>query len=333
MVPLLSGLMREHDALFMEDPPTAEFDRMLSGSITVDEYLMTDDSEYPQFTKLMCTALREFRSMGKEIFQVEPYLENLLALHDFFADGGRPDELKKNTLMYLVYLAEKKSTGALLAYYQTAASRSFEMTVDAVKRFARTDAARFRLRDALRARALSALVDNFASSFVEAGMMHYPLKRLMAQQAPRPTLLQSVFPANEILRNLGQKGHLYGPGDQLTLLYIFHPEITAADRETLLAARALIYAKIITKEELSADTMAYPHLQDELLCIEVTRGLSVNDCRRLFALIRGVNTFDARRILAEDVMGSSPHLGQSLISGRHHDTAVKGQHHHEAATL
>jgi len=236
-------------------------------------------------------------------------------------------------LMYLVYLAEKKSTGALLAYYQTAASRSFEMTVDAVKRFARTDAARFRLRDALRARALSAQVDNFASSFVEAGVMHYPLKRLIAQQASRHTLVKSVFPANEIVKNLGRKGHLYGPGDQLTLLYIFHPEITAADRETLLAARALIYAKIITKEELSADTMAYPHLQDELICTNVTRGLSVNDCRRLFALIRGVNTFDARRIVAEDVMGSSPHLGQSLISGRHHDTAVKGQHHHEAATL
>jgi hypothetical protein len=325
--------MREHNALFMEDPPTAEFDRMLSGSITVDEYLMTDDSEYPQFTKLMCTALREFRSMGKEIFQVEPYLENLLALHDFFADGGRPDGVKKNTVMYLVYLAEKNATGALLTYYQAAAGRSFEMTVDAVKRFARSDAARFRLRDALRARALSALVDNFASSFVEAGMMHYPLKRLMAQQTPRPTLVQSVFPANEILQNLGRKGHLYGPGDQLTLLYIFHPEIAAADRETLLAARALIYAKIITKEELCDDTMAYPHLQDELLCIEVTRGLSVNDCRRLFALIRGVSTFAARQIVAEDVMGSSPHLGQRLKSGRHHITDVKGQHHHEAATL
>ena len=180
-----------------------------------------------------------------------------------------------------------------------------------------THAARFRLRDALRARALSALVDNFASSFVEAGMMHYPLKRLIVQQAPQSTLVQPVFPANEIVKNLGQKGHLYGPGDQLTLLYIFHPEITAADRETLLAARALIYAKIITKEELSADTKAYPHLQDELLCIEVARGLSVNDCRRLFALIRGVNTLDARQIVAEDVMGTSPHLGQRLKSGRH----------------
>ena len=163
MVPLMAGYMRKHDALFLEEPPTAEFERMLSGSIPLDEYVMKVDSEYPQFTKLMCAALREFKSSGKDIFQVEPYLENLLALHDFFADGGRHDELNKNTLMYLVYLAEKKSTGALLQYYQTAASRSFEMTVDAVKRFARSDAARFRLRDGLRARALCALIDNFNS--------------------------------------------------------------------------------------------------------------------------------------------------------------------------
>ena len=333
MVPHYTELMRKHDALFLEDPPTAEFGRMLSGTITVDEYLMASDSEYPQFTKLMCTALRELKSKGKEIFQVEPYLENLLALHDFFADGGRPDDLKRNTLMYLVYLSEKKATGALLTYFQAAAVRSFEMTVDAVRRFARSDAARFRLRDGLRARALSALVDNFASSFVEAGMMHYPLKRLMAQQSPPSTLVQSVFPANEIVKHLGQKGHLYGPGDQLTLLYIYHPEITATDRETLLAARALIYSKIVIKEELSTDTTAYPHLQDDLTCMEVTRGLSVNDCRRLFALIRGVSTFDARRIVAEDVMDSCPHLGVSLISGRHHNTAVKGQRQHEATTL
>ena len=323
MVPLMAGYMRKHDALFLEEPPSVEFDRMLCGFIPLDEYIMTVDSEYPQFTKLMCAVLRELKSKGKRIFQVEPYLENLLALHDFFADGGKPNELKKNNLMYLVYLAERRSTGALLAYYQTAASQSFEMTVDAVKRFARTDASRFRLRDALRARALSALVDNFASSFIEAGLMHYPLKRLIARQASQPTLMQSVFPANEIVQNLGQKGHLYGPGDQLTLLYIFHPEIASTDRETLLAARALIYSKIITKEELSDDTMAYPHLQDELLCIEVTRGLSVNDCRRLFALIRGVSTFAARQIVAEDVMGSSPHLGQRLKNGRNNSKDMK----------
>ena len=325
--------MQIPDALFLEEPPTAEFDRMLSGSISIDEYVMTIDSEYPQFTKLMCAVLREFKSEGKEIFQVEPYLENLIALHEFFADGGSPDDLNKSTLMYLVYLAEKKSTGALLQYYQTATSRSFDMTVDAVKRFAQTDAARFRLRDALRAQALSVLIDNFSSSFVEAGMMHYPLKHLMKRQAPKHTLVKSVFPAKEVLQNLGQQGHLYGPGDQLTLLYTFHPEIAATERVTLLAARALIYSKIVTKEEWDTDIMAYPHLQDELICIKVTRGLSVNDCRRLFTRIRGVNTFDARQIVAEDVMGSSPHLGQLLKSGRHYFEDVKGQQNHAAATL
>ena len=114
MVPLMAGYMRANDALFLEEPPTAEFERMLSGSITVDEYLMTDDSEYPQFTKLMCAVLRELKSKGKRIFQVEPYLENLLALHDFLADGGRPNDLKRNTVMYLVYLSEKNATGSLL---------------------------------------------------------------------------------------------------------------------------------------------------------------------------------------------------------------------------
>ena len=119
----------------------------------------------------------------------------------------------------------------------------------------------------------------------------------------------------------------------MTLLYIFHPEITATERETLLAARALIYSKIVTKEELDADMTAYPHLRDELICIKATRGLSVNDCRRLFAQIRGVNTFDARQIVAEDIMGYSPHLGQFLKNGRHHFKDVKGQQNHEAAAL
>jgi hypothetical protein len=230
-------------------------------------------------------------------------------------------------------LAEKKSTGALLQYYQTTASRSFDMTVDAVKRFARTDAERFRLRDALRAQALSALLEKFSSSFVEAGMMHYPLKRLMVRQAPRSMRIKSVFPANEIIHCLDQKGHLYGPGDQLTLLYIFHPEITATERETLLAARALIYSKIVIKEELNTDMAAYPHLRDELICIKATRGLSVNECRRLFAKIRGANTFDARQIVAEDVMDSSPHLGRLLKSGHHRFEDVKGQQCYEAAAF
>ena len=182
MVPLIAAYMRTHDALFLEELPTVEFGRMLAGLMTVEDYVMTTDTEYPQFTKSLCTALRELKSEGKKIYQVEPYLENLLALHEFFADGLRPEDIGKNTLTYPVYLAEKKATGALLAYYQTAAGGSFESTVDAVKRFARADAARFRLRDALRSQALSSMIDKYEASFIEAGVMHYPLKRLIQRQ-------------------------------------------------------------------------------------------------------------------------------------------------------
>ena len=280
--------------------------------MTVEEYVVTTDTEYPQFTKSLCTALRELNSKGKKIYQVEPYLENLLALHELFADGFRPEDIGKNTLTYPVYLAERKATGALLAYYQTAAGGSFESTVDAVKRFARADAARFRLRDALRSQALSSMIENNEASFIEAGVMHYPLKRLIQRKVSRLTPVRSVFLADDVLKKMDRKGHLYGPGDQLTLFYIFHPEMTETDRESLLAARALIYSKMVIKEELRADAIPYPHLQDELLCIEATRHLSANDCRRLFARIRSVKTLDARRIVGDFVMGTDPRSGLKL---------------------
>lgn len=312
LVPLLVACMRANDALFLEEPPTEEFGRMLAGLIGDDEYMMTIDAEYPQFTRMMVAALRDLHAQGKQIFQVEPYLESLLGLHAFFAEGYRPADLKKDTLMYPVYLAERNATDALLAYYQVAAGGSFAMTIDAVKRFARVDAARFRLRDDLRAQALSSSVANHAAAFIEAGVMHYPLKRLLQRRLSARSRVRSVFLADEIVKNLGQKGHLYGPGDQLTLLYILHPKISATVRETLLAARALVYSKIIIKEELPADTARFAHVEDELLCIAATRELSLPDCRRLFELIRGVSTCDARRAVADHVMGSRPRLGESL---------------------
>ena len=299
MAPLLRKYMQKHDALFLEEPPTEAFDAMLSGRMSVGEYLDVVDTEYPRFEAIMCLTLRELKSQGKGIFPVEPYLENLIALHDHFAEGGRPDELDRETLTYLVYLAEKKATGALISYYQTAAAGSFEMIVDAARRFARIDAERFRLRDALRSQALTSLINVQAASFIEAGAMHYRLTNLIRRRATPGTEVETIFLAGDILKSWEEKGHLYGPGDQLTLLYIFHPAIEDKDRETLLAARALIYSKIVFKGELDADRIPYPHLRDELQCIKLTRQLSVDDCRQLFARIRGVDTSDARKIVFE----------------------------------
>ena len=54
-----------------------------------------------------------------------------------------------------------------------------------------------------------------------------------------------------VLKSLGISRHLYGPGDILTLRYILRPG-QPDPMEELLAARALIYNKLILKEETAS---------------------------------------------------------------------------------
>jgi hypothetical protein len=256
----------------------------------------------------MCYLLRELHAESKKIFQVEPFWESLLTIHEFFAEGHGPGELKINSLQHPVYIAERNATAALLGYYQTVMTGSFEATVVAVKQFARMDAARFRLRDSLRAQELASLVEKYPSSFIEAGVIHYPLWRLLRQQVSPQMRVRPVFLADAALKTLGESGHLYGPGDQLTLLYIFHPHIAKTKRELVLAARSIIYSKIIAKEELTENVTTFPHLRDELYCIRATGQLTPDDCRRLFPLVRRAKSSDARQIVAEYLAELKPKI-------------------------
>ena len=299
MIPLISNWMLRHEAIFLEEPPDPDFEQMLSGSLSVDGYLSLLDVEYPTFSQQMCKLLRELKAKGKHIFQVEPFWEILLSIHEFFVEGHHPGEIQKDSVQYPVYLAERNATQALLAYYQIVMTGSFEESLEAIKRFARLDAARFRLRDSLRAQALAPLVTKYPSAFIEAGVIHYPLWRLLRRQMPLQNRVRLIFIADGALNTLGLKGHLFGPGDQLTLLYIFHSTFSQPKREALLAARSLIYSKLIAKEEATDDLEALPHLRDELACIQITRGLSIDDCRRLFPLVRGAKSSEARGIVAE----------------------------------
>jgi hypothetical protein len=299
MIPFIADRMRRHDAIFLEEPPDTGFQQMLDGTLDVDDYLMQLDLEYPAFSRGICYLVRELKTKGKEVFQVEPYLEILLGIQEFFSDGHRPGELCKNSIQYPVYLAERNATGALLTYYQTSMTASFEKTLDAVRQFARLDAARFRLRDFLRAQALAPLVKQYRSAYIEAGVIHYPLWRLLWRQFPASNRPQVVYLADTALKTVGRKGHLYGPGDQLTLLYAFHPTLKQPEREAVLAARSLIYSKLIAKEELTNDLSALPHLHDELACIQIVRRLSLDDCRRLFPMVRRAGTSQAHQIVAE----------------------------------
>jgi hypothetical protein len=297
IIRMTADLIGDHEAIFLEDPPLRGFERMLQGGLPIEDYLLSADIEYPEFSRGMCRLLRQFYRNGKKIFQVEPFLQNLLTIHEFFSRGHRPEELNPKAVQYQVYLAERDATRALLNYYQIVINGSFEAAIKAVIRFARYDAVRFRLRDSMRARALATQITRYPSAFVEAGAIHYLLYPLLRHRLPKQVQIKPVFIAHKVLKTLGEKGHLFGPGDQLTLTFILHPDIRATQREGLLAARSLIYTKLIEKEERSADSISFPHIRDELGCIRAVRLLTLADCGRLFPLIRRLKTADARQLI------------------------------------
>ncbi len=294
---MTADLIGDHKAIFLEDPPLPGFERMLQGGLPIEDYLLSADVEYPEFSRGMCRLLRQLYRNGKKILQVEPFLQKLLKIHDFFSQGHRPVELNPKAVEYQVYLAERDATRALLNYYQIAMNGSFEAAIKAVLQFARYDAARFRLRDALRAQALANQITRYPSAFIEAGAIHYLLYPLLRDRLPRQVSIQPVFIAHKALKTLGEKGHLFGPGDQLTLTYILHPDIRTTQRQALLAARSLIYIKLIEKAEQSADSITFPHIRNELASIRAVRLLTLADCGRLFPLIRGLKTADARQLV------------------------------------
>ena len=291
--------MQAHEAIFLEEPPQPGFQQMLAGDLPIEEYLLAVDIEYPVFSRQMCRLLRRLHGTGKKIFQVEPFLEHLLAVHDFFAKGHGPEEIAPDSMAYQVYATERDASKALLDYYQIVLKGSFEETIEAIIRFARADAARFKLRDSLRAGALADRMTEFGCTYIEAGSIHYELYLQLKQRLPGRIHIKPLFLAHKALHVTEQQGHLYGPGDQLTLAYVFHPQLDDERRETLLAARSLIYTKLLEKEEQAAQLETFPHIRDEFACIQTVRLLTLADCARLFPLIRRAKSSQARQMVAD----------------------------------
>ena len=312
MISLMERAMRKHQAIFLEEPADSNFDQMLSGALPVEYYLKGLDVEYPEFSRNMCYLLRDLKQTGKAIFQVEPYLEILLGIHAYFADGHGPENLPRDSIQYPVYLAERNATRALIAFYTISMSKSFDETLEAVKRFAKTDAARFRLRDSLRAQAMAPLSQKFSSVYIEAGVIHYALWPNLRQAMDAPVRLKLLFLADDANGLPSPRMYRYAPGDKLTLLYVFHPTYSETNREDLLAARSLIYSKLIAKNELTKDVNAFPHLRDEQYCIHMTHQLSLNDCRNLYPRIRHADTQQAHAVVKAYLSGLSTGLSTTF---------------------
>lgn len=302
-IPLARRLMTAHDTILLEEPPDKRFEPMLNGKITIDDYLEEQELEYLEFSRRMARVLLERRQAGTRLVQVEPFIELLLSIHDRFANGEGPRDLPAGTDLYRVYRAEHLATKALIGFYRASGCDNFDTTVDAVKRFAWADAQRFVLRDQMRAEAMAVLLREPGKTYIEAGQIHYPLWRELRRRLPTGYPLRVHFLMTAVVRKLGYRRHLFGPGDLLTLCYRFHPQ-GRFPTEDLFAARALIYNKLILKEEISADADTYPHTRDELEVGSVTDRLSMNDCQRLYQRIRRASTTESREILMR-YLGSS----------------------------
>jgi hypothetical protein len=192
-------------AWILEEAPEEGFEEMQAGRISIDSYLESLDIEYPDFSRAMCRMLRGFYGSGKKIYQIEPFMENLIEIH-----------------------------------------------------------------------------------------LRYPLWRELKNRLPASYQLKVTFLMADAVRQMNYGGHLYGPGDILTLLYRFHPH-KRLPSEDILAARALIYVKLILKDEIPPVKEQYPHTRDEIEVAEITKQLSYGDCRHLYPLILHSPIAEARQ--------------------------------------
>ena len=292
-LPFAERLMERHEAIFLEDPETPGFEIMLKDDLSIEEYLMGTDTEYPEFGRRLCRVLRRQYAKGKRILQVEPFIDELLGIHEFFADGGTPGQIAPGTPRFEVYMAEKRATGRLLEFYKASVDGDFEENVRAVMAFASADAARFRLRDKMRAETIARLACGFSSVYVEAGEIHAGLFAQLRTRMSKEARIAPTFLLAPVYRQLSGRRHIFGPGDILTLRYVFHSGADSPELR-LLSARSLLYSKLLEKEEILDAAEPHPHTRNEIETIRKVDSLTMEDCETIFPAIRVSSSADAR---------------------------------------
>jgi hypothetical protein len=58
VIDIAADLMQRHDVIFLEEPSANGLQEMLQGALSVDDYLLPAEVEYPEFSRRMCRFLR-----------------------------------------------------------------------------------------------------------------------------------------------------------------------------------------------------------------------------------------------------------------------------------
>lgn len=296
-LPLAEARMARHDQIVVEEPPTLAFDRMLTGTLPLNDYLLSVDFEYPDFVRSSARLLQKLTAQNITVWACEPFTARLIDIHEHLAAGGRPGDFRSDPRLWPVYAAEREATGRLLAFYNAAADDDYDHLLAAVCAFAAADANRFVLRDRLRARAIAERLQGFEGRvYVEAGYLHLRLLRELRRRLPAVAAIRPHFLLRKVYRAAGHRGHSYGPGDRLTLAFIFGCPPSVA-RQRCLAARSLIYNRLIVKEETFSGDDPFPDAAEEIRVIDLVDRLSLKECRCLHRRLGGLKSLAARRKL------------------------------------
>ena len=258
-----AALMRECDAIILEEPNTRHFSAMLNGAMTIDAYLEENDFEFLEFERRSCRLFREFHNEGRSIYQIDPFMNLLDGIHRFFEKGGKPQALNPDSEMGRVYAIERRWSAALLANYEQCPLTAFDGVVRMVQQFAREDAARNRLRDRMRAQAIAPKALDHREVYVEAGGLHLLLLAELRARLARYAHLRPIYLMAPVAQRLAGKRQIFSPGERLTLHYTFRPEFSGP-RADLLAAHSVVHAALIEKQEFDAIPGDYPHLRNEI---------------------------------------------------------------------
>lgn len=285
-IPFAKKLMERHDVIILEEAPTVNFRLMLTKKMSITDYVREEGLEFPLFSGRYYRMLRVLSSRGKEIIQIEPYLERLIRIHELFSEGKEPQHVMSDPSLKNVYLAEKFAARALFRYYQTSLKGSFPVLIESVREFAKQDAARFRMRDTMRAQAIARAVQPGKAYYVESGGIHVFLVNALRKTARgRFAVLTETVMEPQIPHESGESAFL-APGDRLTIHYIFRKK-EDLEFERLMAARSIVYVMLLEKRELlPSRTQRAPHIRDEMTVNNLVSGLNLNECAALFEKIR-----------------------------------------------
>lgn len=294
MLPLVEAAARGHDLFLLEEPHTPGFEEMLKGEKSPEEYILLTDFEFPEYAKQACEMLRRLHSQGMVVVQCDPYMDQLVSIQEFFASGGSPDLVEEESVAGFVYACERDWTSRLLSFYSASRRRSFEEIVDSVVEFSRRDAARGLMRNRMRAEAIADLCGPKSRVYIEAGYIHSSLVDQLRAKSTGAFAVHPLHLSAEVCAPRIGRRYPPVPGDVLTFV-LTRRQNARGQRLRLLAARSLVYNKLILKDEFSPQPGSYPHLEDEMEIVGLVNALSFDECRRFFGQLKGKSTQDARK--------------------------------------